>query len=629
MLALLRRKARSPIIQAAVVIIILVFIFWLPQMGGDGGPGTVATVNDEAVSSREFQRRYEETLAQYRDQLGGVIPSELLEALGLRQQVLNQMIQEKLLLQSARTTGLPVTGGEVQEVIHSMGEFTEQGYFSLERYRQTLAAARLSTQEFEAGIRNELLRRKIVEHLIGFAQVSEAEVRERFHRDHDEVRIAYLALAAADFRAGLTPSDEEIAAHYHDHGDRYRTEPRVRLEYVLFSAESELAEITDEEIAVYYQQNSERYNIPEQRRASHILIRSSAEDPAEVRAERRSQAEQVLRLAREGRDFRELALLYSEDASAEDGGDLGFFGRGEMLEPIEETAFALEVGQLGEVVETRFGFHVIRLEEVAPARSISLAEARQEIIRELQKNRGRQQAFSRAGEVYESILTQGSLARGAEATGATLRSTDFFARVEPPAELRNHPEAVAAAFDLNQGELSSIVNTRAGYAIIFVQEREEPQIPPMNEVRRQVESDLRDLQAEAAARRAAEEMLAALREGADLNQLAATAGRPVRQSPWFSRVTAATLDLPAPVSRAGLGLSAENPVPDTVPAADGNFYVLKWREGRPGSEELFARWAGPIRDELLRAKEEAVIETWINYLARQGQIVYTRGAFPE
>lgn len=626
MLALLRRKARSPLIQAAVVIIILVFIFWLPQMGGDGGPGTVALVNDEPISSREFQRRYDDLLTQYRDQLGGVIPPELLEALGLKQQVVNQLIQEKLLLQSARKTGLPATGAEVQRAIQEMGEFSENGVFSLDIYRQILTGARLSVAEFEEGIRVDLLRRKIIDHLVGFAQVSEAEVRERFQREHDRVRLNYVRLAAADFLAGLSLDEEELAAHYEANRERYRREPRLALDYLLFSPERDGSGIGEEEIAAYYEANRERFDFPEQRRARHILIRSAENAPAEEREAQRRQMEEVLTLARQGADFVELALLYSEDASAADGGDLGYFRRGEMLEPIEEAAFALNPGEISGIIESRFGFHILQLDEVQPARQVSLTEARAEIVDRLLREQGRQDSFVRAGEIYELILTEGSLQRGAEAAGVSLSSTGLFARSQPPAQLARYPEVVQAAFNLEEGELSSIVAAGDSYAVLYVREKEAPRVPPLEEVRERVEADLRQVRAREAARRTAEEMLAALHEGDDLATVAAAHGQTVRESGWFARATMAAADLPSAVAEAGLALSPGRPLPDRVESAAESYYVISLAGSQPGDEALFERWAGPLRQDLLRDKQEALIDTWINHLVHQADIRLTPGA---
>lgn len=627
MLAAMRRNVRSPLVLVAIVIIILVFVFWLPQMGGERGPGVVATVNNEALSGLEFQRRYDAILFQYREELGGRVPAELLEALDLRRQVINQMIWEALLLQSAEDTGLPVTAGELQQAIHNMGEFHEDGVFSLERYKSILASLRLSTKTFEADIRRDLLQSKIFDQLASFVTVSDLEIRERFHWDHDEVRLSYLNLSGVDFQPGIQLSEEEIAAHHRDHGDRFRSEPMVRLDYILFNAIDEVVTISAEEVIAHYEANIARYRMPEQRRASHILIRSNPADSAELRQEQRQQAEIVRALAQGGRNFAELARLYSEDVGAGAGGDLGFFQRGEMLEPLEMAAFNLQVGEISQLVETTIGFHIIRLEAIQPGTTITLEQARREIELELHKNKGRQLAFTRAGAVYEKILTTGALIRGAEAAGLVATSTNFFTPNQPPAALRRHPEAVAAASRLNQGELSSIIPTAAGYAILFVQERQEPYIPPLAEIRQQIKTDLISLRAREAARHRAEEILTAIRGGADMRQQV-PAGRKVQKSAWFSRTTAAAVDLPAEVRQAALELSKKNPFPTAIQTVNDVFYVIKLDDQRPGEDSLFARWRRPLYQELRQDKQEAIIDTWVNHLAGQADINITPDTLP-
>ena len=472
MLALLRRKARSPIIQAAIVIIILVFVFWLPQMGGDGGPGTVAVVNGEAISSGEFQRRYDDLLAGYREQLGGVVSPELLAALGIREQVLNRLIQEKLLLQSALNTGLPATPEEVRTRVQSMEEFQRNGAFDLELYKQVLNASRLGAQDFEAQIAFDLLRNKIVTHLSGFAWVREVELRERFHRDHDELGLDYLTFSAADFRDQQNPGEEEIAAFYQENSRRYQSLPRVRIEYILLN----------------------------------------------------------------------------------DNGDA-------------------------------------------------------------------QAAFAKAGEVYENILTLGSLEDGAKEAGVVSHTSDFFSRVNPPAELLDHPEAVNAAFSLAQGELSSIVDTAGGYAVVFVGERREPQLLPLEEVEAEVRGALVEEMAAKAASLAALAALERVKSGEKLTQVAHSLDKEVVESPLFTRAGTPPESLPEAVRRAGSSLGLSVPVADTVASSAGNFHVVVLREERLADGQLFELKARELRQELLTAKREAVIDSWIGYLMENSEIL--------
>lgn len=509
MLDLLRRKAKSPIIQAAVVIIILVFIFWLPKMGGDGGgPDTVATVNGQPVSGREFQRLYEQTLGQYREQLGGVIPAGLLESLGVRQQVLNQLIQETLLRQGAVQAGLLVSDEEVQAMIHAMETFRQDGIFNLERYKQTLALSRLSPQEFENSIRVDLQRSKILRHLAAFARVNDEELREWFGRDHDQIKLNYLTFKAADFRTQVTIEEEALSKFFQERADNYRSEPRVRLEYLLFS-----------------------------------------------RGDHRS----------------------------------------------------LEVSEA-------------EIEQYAASDSRPLAEVREEIRATLQAAKGKQQAFSQASAAYEKIITLGGLEQGAQALNLPLQKSELFSRAKAPAELASYPALLNTAFQLRQGELSSIVEIRDGYGVIFVKERQEPQVPELVAVRQRVEEDFRAEQAGELARQAAAGLLATIKGGEELAVAARKIGKSPAESAWFSRLTVAKAGLPAPVAQAALSLTVAEPLAETVSSVGAEHYIVRLTDRRPAPEEEFKRQAEAIGAQLLQAKQLALVDAWVTLLQARGKI---------
>lgn len=526
MLELLRRKARSPIIQAAIVIIILVFIFWLPKMGGDGGgPDTVATVNGQPVSGREFQRLYEQTLNQYREQLGGVIPAGLLESLGIRQQVLNQLIQETLLRQGAVQSGLLVSDEEVQAMIHAMETFRQDGIFNLARYKETLALSRLSPQEFENSIRADLQRSKIISHLAAFARVSDEEVREWFSRDHDELKLSYLTFKADEFRAQVTIEEEALSKFFQERADNYRSEPQVRLAYLRFSRGDHRAlEVSEAEIEDYYRRNPEQYEI--------------APAPGATAAP----------------DLR------------------------------------------------------------------PLAEVREEIRVTLQAAKAKQQAFSQASEAYEKIITLGGLEQGAQALGLSLQKSELFSRAKPPAELAAYPALLNTAFRLRQGELSSIVEIRDGYGVLFVKERQEPRAPELAAVRGRVEDDFRVEQAGELARQAAADLLAAVKGGEELAVAARKAGKSPAESAWFSRRNVAQAGLPAPVAQAGLQVTASAPLVETVSSVGTEHYVIRLLDQRPAPEAEFQRQAEIIRGQLLQAKQLALIDGWVTFLQTQGKI---------
>lgn len=472
MLEFLRRKAQSPYIQATIVIIIIVFIFWLPKMGGRGPSDAVATVNGEAIGLHEFQRAYEQTVAQYRDQLGGAIPPGLLESLGLKRQVVRQLIEERLVLQGAAAAGIRAGKPEVQAAIQQMESFKEQGIFNLDRYKKLLASSRLSTKEFERGVRTDLLKRKLLAHLAQYAHVSESEVRERFDRAYDTMQVRYAVFDPADFTKAVTVTDQALQKYYETAKERYKTEPQVKVRYLSFPR--------------------------------------AADDTAA--------------------------------------------------------------------------------------------------------------AFKKANEAYEAIILAGSLDKGATAKQLTPQQTEFFSQTAPAPALAAYPEVVNTALTLKQGELSSLLETRDGYFILFVTERREPTIPPLAEVRDRVVRDFTNDKAKELARQAAEAMLAAVKGGKDFAAEAAAAKKPVRESAAYSQATLQASDLPAPVATAGLALSEKNPLPNTVQADNGRYYLIQLAERRPAPEALFAEKRPELTAVLQQEKQRLLLNAWVEYLEGRAKI---------
>ncbi|MDH5298562.1 MAG: SurA N-terminal domain-containing protein [Desulfobulbaceae bacterium] len=620
MLDLLRRKAQSPYIQATILIIILVFVFWGVRTNDDTGPTDVATVNDQAITYREFQQTYERTVDQYRDKLGGNLSDDLLKALNLRQQVLNQFIDRTLLLQGAAAMGLMVSDEEVRRTIQTMPSFQNNGAFDVARYEELLAGSRLTPAGFEASIRTDLLTDKVAKALSRFSRVTPDEVRKRFIYDYETFTLDYLPFAAAEFTGAVTVNDEKLATFFAAAKENYKTAPQIKLQYLFFPAGEGAPVPTDQEIAAYYDQHQADFQVAEQRHARHILLRVAAEDSAEKRGAVRKRLQEILAQARGGKDFAALAREFSQDGSAASGGDLGFFGRGQMVPPFEEAAFALKPGAISEVVTTDFGFHILKLEAVNPAHQRSLAEARPEIIAKLTTAQGGAVAFKRAGEAYEQIILAGSLANYAKKSNITVKSTGFFTRETPPAELTARKAMLTTAFTLKKGELSSLVDDHDGYAILFVEDTKEPEVPPFAAVRARVTADFTAKEAERLATEAAQTLLTALRKGGSLEEEAQKLGRAIRRAQPFSRSDRAGNELPAEVLDQGITLTAAAPWPEKVVASGSTHYVLRLAQRQEPAADQLAAKEEEVRKRLDQDQRTALFTAWLQSLKSKAKI---------
>ena len=622
MLDFMRRKAQSTYIQATILIVVLVFVFWGVGKSQKGGPDAIATVNGQSISSQQYQRAYNQIISRYQEQFGGTLPSGLLEALNLKAQVLNQLIQEQVMQQGAKEAGLIVGSDEVRKVIQNMDAFREEGIFTLDRYKKLLASSRMTTTDFENNVRNDLLHTKILTHLSRFARISDSELKDRFAFDNDQLKLEYVAFNADGFRSSGPVSEEALNVFFEGRKSAYLTEPQVKLRYITFLNAQALAatQVSDQEIEQYYKMNPDKFSAPEQRQARHILLRSDAKDSADLQAAKRKKLEAILALAKAGKDFGQLAKENSEDASGKNGGDLGFFSKGQMVPPFAEAAFSLKEGEVSPIVETQFGLHLIKLEKIKPANVTTLAAAREQILTELKAQRGKDLTFQLANQAYEGIIQAGSLDKYATSAATQVQTTDYFTQATPPSALAGQPALLKTIFGLKKGELSSLLEIKGGYAIVYLDEVKEPQVPPLAEVRARVEKDFLDDQAHAKAKDAAVALLAQAKKEGSLAAEAEKAKSKVLETAFFTRNQQAISGLPAPVAAQGLKLSAASPYGKEIGENGSTFYVLHFKEDKPASEEAFASQKEALRKMLTQEKQMQVMGSWLAYLQSRATI---------
>jgi peptidyl-prolyl cis-trans isomerase D len=631
MLDLLRKKAQSPFIQGTILIIALVFIFW--GVGGyRGSRNFVAQVNDEIIPYEDFQKAFDRLANQYRDQFGGNLPKGLLENLDLEGQALEQLIQRSLLRQGAREMGIMVSDLEIQQSVEEMEAFRSNGIFNVDQYKNILSSSGMTPTSFEDTMRTDLLAGKVIKHLSRFAKLTPLEINEQFDFDNEEIKIEYVSFSGTNFTEKGKADDEQLQSYYEENKENYMTEPQVKLLFLAFPYETEKKPaITDEELEYFYRQNFNRYSIPEERRARHVLIKTAENDSEDIRNEKSALAAQVLELARSGEDFSDLAKQYSQGPTGPKGGDLGSFTRGRMVKPFEDAAFSLNEGEISDIVETQFGFHIIKLEKIEPAHIKTLEEVKDEIEVQLQSQKSSESAFTQATEAYENIILAGSLDKFSQNSDTNVQKTDFFSRQSP--EKSGSSDSIItdlaflnAAFSLNKGELSSLVETPQGYAIIFAADRKDPETALFEDVEEQVRKDYISFKSESMAQEAAEAMLSALKEegGSDFAAEAAKLDTPVITSDYIIRSAPAGSSLPSQIISMGFELSDEKPYPDEPVSANGIFYVFRVMEKRSPSPELFSEKEEAFRSGLLERKKAAILSSWLATVREKAEIEITQ-----
>lgn len=617
MLQIFRDKAQSIVIQAIVVIIALVFIFWGVGTNMMNKQEAAIVVNDEEISFQQFQQAYDQSYARIAQQFGGTIPKGLAESLNIKQQVITQLTQQALLRQGGIDMGLMVSGHEVQQEIETMIQFQENGQFNLERYKTILASNRLSPTKFEKSMRYDLLSQKTIDSLSGFAQAPSAfEIENLYNLEKETVSVSYVVVTPDTYLPEIEASDADLETWYQDAGDRYQTDPMVQLTYLPFSFQEIGSKITIEDSAIlnYYDQHLTEYQIPEKRRASHILYKASPEDSAEVHDAQRIKAEEILKQAQNGEDFATLAKEHSEGPSGPNGGSLGLFSQGQMVKPFEDAVFSMQSGDISEIVKTDFGYHIILLEEIQIGSVQTIEEVRDKIISALQLEQAKPLAFQLANEAYEKIIGGGSLAAYLEATpDANVIETEFFSQVKPPAGMASDRQFLERAFNLKANELSSIIETKDGYAIISASAIKDPEIPELETIKDKVTADFKVEKAGEAAKLTAEKLISDnQQENSSFADIAREAGLDIQESgPLTKSGAPQDSSFPQSLTQAVFRLTASEPLPEEPELVGKDYYVLNFNERKAPESTISEDDRTRYSDMLTQYKQQQIVDGWL------------------
>jgi peptidyl-prolyl cis-trans isomerase D len=626
MLQIFRDKAQSTFIQAIVLVIALVFIFWGVGTNMMGSREAAIVVNDEEISFQDYQQVYDKLLSKYRQQFGGSVPEELLQSLGLSQQVKNQLIQGALLRQGGTAMGLMASAPEIQRRIQGMVQFQENSSFNMEKYQSILTSNRLTPHKFEADMRYDMLSAKAITSIVNFPTiVTDAEILDKFQQDKESISLLFTTINPLDFHDKVKIEEEKLLTWFDQNKDAYKTTPRIKLKFLSFPYENEMKDLTvsDEQIKKSYQENLDRYQEPEKRHARHILLKADENSSAEIHESQLAKAEDVKAKAKAGEDFASLARTYSEGPTKDIGGDLGNFTRGQMVKPFDDAVFSMQEREISEVVQTRFGYHVILLQEILPATTQPLAEVREKLTEELKNRLARPPVFQKANAAYEGIISAGSLQEYARLTpDATILETDFFSRLDVPEKLDKSPIVQDTVFSLKSGELSSLLESPHGYSILYTEAIEEPTIPELNSVRKKVTENYTAELAKAMAFEKSEELLSTLRSGSTFAEVSEALAIKVKKATLLRNSTESeTNGFPSSLIKNVFSLNSDTPLPNQAATVGNELFIYQFSERKlPDAAALTANEKEQYRAEILRIKRDRLLVSWLRHQQTTAEI---------
>ena len=337
-----------------------------------GGNVAVAKIGSDKISVQEYSNAIE-TVRNRMQSDGQKVDSAMLETPAFKQSVLDGLITRRLVNKEIQHTNFKISDRQLSEHILAMPEFQENGKFSEDLYQKTLEQNKLTATKFENSIRGDLVTQQARDGLARLVFVPKSVAAQSLQLANQKRDLSTADIKIADFISQTKVTPEQVKAYYELHKDKFKVPEQVKVEFALLSAASLVAQtkVTDEEVKAFYDENSAKFQGDEQRQASHILIGFGV---GAKEAEKVTAKEKIIDILDQVKNnpkrFEELATKFSQDpGSATKGGDLGSFGRGAMVKPFEEAAFSMKVGQISDVIESEFGYHIIRLDGISGASS--------------------------------------------------------------------------------------------------------------------------------------------------------------------------------------------------------------------------------------------------------------------
>lgn len=496
------RKYNKIVMGFLFLLIIPSFVlFGVDRYDGDQKGEKVARVDGQDITRPQWDAQHRNEVDRIRQQMANVDPA-LLDSDASRYATLERMVRDRVLAAAAEKAHMSVSEERLARLFAEdtgLAAFrTADGKFDRQRF---MLATGSTPEQYEASVRAQLATQQVMLGVSGTTFATPTQERLALDAFHDRREIQTVRFNPADFRAKVNVADADLEAYYKSHAAQFQAPEQASVEYVVLDMDAvkKNIAISDADLRSYYEQNKARFGTPEERRASHILITAPATAPAAERDKARARATELLAEVRKApATFAAVARKNSQDpGSAEKGGDLGFVARGAMVKPFEDAMFALKKGDIGDVVESEFGFHVIQLDDIKPSVVQPFEQVRATIENDI---RGQQatQEFAKAAEALSDAVYQqpDSLQPAADRLKLLLQKSTGVARVPVPGATgvlanRNFLAALFAPESLERKHNTEAIEVGANQlAVGRIAQYSPARVVPLDEVKEQVRTQL-------------------------------------------------------------------------------------------------------------------------------------------
>jgi peptidyl-prolyl cis-trans isomerase D len=530
------------VLGAVVAAFIFGFVFIdMGMRGGSFGGATdenyAARVNGETITLQEYQRSVNNLESMYKQMYQQQFTPEMAAAMGLPKQVLDGLIDQRLLTQEARRLNLTATQDEVRAKLLSIPTFTENGKFvGMELYNRYVTGplGYSSAAAFEEDLAREITLRKMESALMNSLVVSTKAAEAEYRRTNENAKIRYVLLPAIA-QSGVTVSPAEVETYYKANNAKYTHGEQREIRYLIADFAKIRASLnpTEAELQQVYAANSSRYKQPGAAHVLHILVKVDPGAPAAKDAEARAKAEGLVAQLRAGADFATLARANSEDpSSAANGGDMNWVDQGTTVEPFEKAIFSLPLNQVSDPIRsTEFGYHIVKVLERREESVRPFSEVRSELISAATSEKARELATQEINRINAQIKANKPAnvqAFSALASGhVTSNDGGWIGRGDPIGGIGAHKPLNDWAFAAKPGEISGPLGTQPGVVIAYVAGTRPAGVTALVDIREKVEEDARMEKARAAARAALAQQMAG---AATIDQVSAKTSQPAQET---------------------------------------------------------------------------------------------------
>ncbi|KTG17647.1 MULTISPECIES: SurA N-terminal domain-containing protein [unclassified Guyparkeria] len=634
MLMDIREKIRGWLAYVIVGLISIPFALWgVGEYLGGGKEQPVAVVDGTEITARELDQAFSDRRQQLIAQSNRQITAEMIEQMGLKRQVLDQMINERLLVTFIREQGYVVPDELVAATIRDISAFQTDGQFDREIYQRRLAQQGMSVEQFENDIRRDLLFNTLDNALVGSAFVTDPEVQQLVALRDQSRQLGLMRLDRDTVAEGIEPADEAtLRAYYDERKADFQRPEQVRLAYVEITPEALAAdqEISEAALQSAYEDYSARQAGETARKARHILIQVPSDADAEAVEAAREQLEAARQaILDEEATFAEKAAELSDDASSrDDGGDLGRIEEGDIAESFYQAVAELDEGSVSEPVRTRFGWHLIQVYEVSEAEVPSLDAVRDELLADLRRDQAESAYYDAAETLASTSYEQpDSLVPAAEALNLSVQDSDWISR-NAGEGIGQHPAVRAAAFDeavLGERFNSELIELDNSHAVVVrVEAHREAEARPFEAVRDEVAAQWRAETLETTLAERADALEDALAKGSEPAELAEADAAATWLAPaWYERRDADEA-MPAAALSAGFALTppGEGDVATATTTLEGGDKAVVTlravKAGKPG--QLDAETRSRMAIQLQNNQANRLIEAFIRSLRAESEV---------